>query len=99
MINWAFIIAISAIVAVIIELVKKLPFLTKEWKSNGLRDLTIMLIAFATSTVLAVFVGISLDVCTSISQGVSYSIIVWCVQKVIGQEAFHKALSKKVESA
>lgn len=98
MINWAFIIVISAIVAVIIEGVKKLPFLTKEWKSDSLRDLTIMLIAFVASTILTIFVGISLEVCASIAQGISYSIIVWCVQKVIGQEAFHKALSKKVKT-
>lgn len=99
MINWAFIIMIAAVIAVIVEAVKKLPFLSRDWKSDTLRDLTIMLIAFVLSTALTTFIGVSMEVCTSIAQGISYSIIVWCTQKAVGQEVLHKALKSKVEKA
>lgn len=99
MINWTFVVVVSAIVAVIVELVKKLPFLAKEWSSDDLRDMTIMLLAFGLSTVLATFIGISLEICSTVAQGISYSVIVWCTQKVVGQEVIHKTLKKRVEKS
>ena len=99
MINWAFVIIISAITAAIIEWVKKLPFLKKEWKHETLRDVVIMLLALAATIILVAFVGISLGICTGIAQALSYIIIVWCVQKVVGQEVLHKAVKRKVDAA
>ena len=83
----------------IIEWVKKLPFLKKEWKHETLRDVVIMLLALAATIILVAFVGISLGICTGIAQALSYIIIVWCVQKVVGQEVLHKAVKRKVDAA
>ena len=99
MINWTFVVILSSIVAAVIELLKKIPFLAKEWKSETLRSVCIMAMAFVITAALACFVGISLSVATGIAQGISYTIIVFCVQKLIGEEVFHKALKKKVETA
>ena len=46
-----------------------------------------------------VLIGISLEICSTVAQGISYSVIVWCTQKVVGQEVIHKALKKRVEKS
>lgn len=99
MINWTFVVVLSAVIAMIVELVKKIPFLAKEWKYDTLRSICIMVLAFVISALTACFIGNSLDLASGLAQGFSYTIIVFCVQKFIGEEVFHKVLTSKVESA
>ena len=94
MINWFFIAIVSIVIAAMVELVKKLPFLKKTWKHEQLRCVVIWLIAFAISVVITYFVGLGFGLVTSALQAISYAVVAFFLQKFLGEEFMHKLLNE-----
>lgn len=93
-INWTFIAIVAIVIASIVELIKKVPVFSKTWKHESLRSFTIWVLAFLVSAVVTFYTSIGFGVAEGWASAISYTVIAFFLQKFLGEEFFHKILSK-----
>lgn len=93
-INWIFISIVAIVIASLVELVKKIPIFSRTWKFEGLRSFCIWIIAFLLSAVVTFFTGYGFGISEGWAAAISYTAIAFFLQKFLGEEFFHKVLTK-----
>lgn len=99
MIEWTFIVVVAVVVSAVTEGIKRIPVFSKAWKWEWAKSLSIMALAFALCLAFTLIAGLGFGFVTGPLTAISYTVVSFTLEYVLGREFFHSILKKKMEKS